>query len=125
MTIDANISDAEWQVMEAVWSLGSGTAAEIIKELAKSTSWNHRTIRTMLRRLVEKGVLEQQRQPSGSVYRARVRRRVRVRKEGRSFLERMFRGDTTSLLLHFAKEAKLGPEKIARLQELLDEESDP
>lgn len=123
MTIDPNISDAEWQVMEAVWSLGDSPAAAIIDELAKSTAWNHRTIRTLLGRLVEKGVLEKHGQGAGSVYRALVPRRARVRSEGRSFLERMFQGDTTSLLLHFAKEAKLGPEKLAQLRELLDDES--
>ncbi|HVX14963.1 MAG TPA: BlaI/MecI/CopY family transcriptional regulator [Pirellulales bacterium] len=123
MTTDATISDAEWQVMEAVWSLGGAPAAAIIEELAKSTAWNHRTIRTLLGRLVEKGVVEKQGQGAGSVYRALVPRSARVRSEGRSFLRRMFQGDTTSLLLHFAKEAKLGPEKLAQLRELLDEES--
>ena len=123
MTTGANISEAEWQVMEAAWSLGAAPAAEIIEELAKSTAWNHRTIRTLLRRLVEKGVLEKQGQGAGSVYRALVPRHARVRSEGRSFLNRMFQGDTTSLLLHFAKEAKLGKVKLARLRELLDDES--
>ena len=123
MGSDVSISDAEWLVMEAVWSLGGGTAAAIIEELAKSTTWNHRTIRTLLRRLVEKGVLKQVRQPSGSVYQPLVPRSARVRKEGRSFLQRVFLGDTKSLLLHFAREARLGPDKLERLRELLDEES--
>jgi BlaI family penicillinase repressor len=123
MTVGANISDAEWQVMEAAWSLGEAPAAAIIEELAKSTAWNHRTIRTLLSRLVEKGVLEKQGQGAGSVYRALVPRRARVRSEGRSFLKRMFQGDTTSLLLHFAKEAKLDNAKLAQLRELLDDES--
>lgn len=121
--MDASISDAEWQVMEAAWSLGEAPAAAIIEELAKSTAWNHRTIRTLLRRLVEKGVLEKQGQGAGSVYRALVPRRARVRSEGRSFLKRMFHGDTTSLLLHFAREAKLDQAKLAQLRELLDDGS--
>ena len=121
--MDATISDAEWQVMEAAWSLGEAPAAAIIEKLAKSTAWNHRTIRTLLGRLVEKGVLEKRGQGAGSVYRALVPRRARVRSEGRSFLKRMFQGDTTSLLLHFAKEAKLGPVKLAQLRGLLDDES--
>ena len=121
--MDASISDAEWQVMEAAWSLGEAPAAAIIEELAKSTAWNHRTIRTLLGRLVEKGVLEKRGQGGGSVYRALVPRQARVRSEGRSFLKRMFQGDTTSLLLHFAKEAKLSPTKLAQLRELLDDGS--
>jgi BlaI family penicillinase repressor len=123
MAVDANISDAEWQVMEAVWSLGEAPAAAIIEDLAKSTAWNHRTIRTLLGRLVEKGILEKQGQGAGSVYRALVPRRARVRSEGRSFLKRMFQGDTTSLLLHFAKEAKLEKAKLAQLRKLLDDGS--
>lgn len=123
MTRDATISDAEWQVMEAVWSLGETPAAAIIEELAKSTAWNHRTIRTLLGRLVEKGVLEKHGQGAGSVYRALVPRYARVRSEGQSFLKRMFQGDTTSLLLHFAKEARLPPAKLAQLRQLLDDDS--
>lgn len=121
--METSISDAEWQVMEAAWTLGETPAAAIIEELAKSTAWNHRTIRTLLGRLVEKRVLEKHGQGSRSVYRALVPRRARVRSEGRSFLQRMFQGDTTSLLLHFAKEAKLPPAKLAQLRQLLDEES--
>ena len=124
MTTDANISDAEWRVMEAIWTLGEAPAAAIIDELAKSTAWNHRTIRTLLGRLVEKGVVDKQGQGSRSVYRASVPRRARVRSEGRSFLERMFQGDTTSLLLHFAREAKLPPAKLVQLRHLLDDESE-
>ena len=123
MSSDVSISDAEWLVMEAVWSLGGGTAAAIIEELAQSTTWNHRTIRTLLRRLVEKGVLKQVRQQGGSVYEPLVPRSARVRKEGKTFLQRVFLGDTTSLLLHFAKEAKLGPEKLAKLRDLLEEDT--
>lgn len=122
--MDVTISDAEWLVMEAIWLLGEVPAVAIIEELSKSTSWNHRTIRTLLGRLVEKGVVEKQGQGTNSVYRSLVPRQARVRSEGRSFLERMFQGDTTSLLLHFAKEAKLSPAKLARLRELLDDEAD-
>ena len=43
--------------MQVVWRLGKATAAEVIAELAESTDWSHRTIRTLLGRLVEKGAL--------------------------------------------------------------------
>lgn len=124
MARDTSISDAEWQVMEAVWLLGEAPAAAIIEKLAESTAWNHRTIRTLLRRLLEKGVVEKRGHGASSVYHALVPRRARVRAEGRSFLKRMFQGDTTSLLMHFAKEGKLEPEKLARLEELLNDEAD-
>lgn len=110
--------------MEALWEISGGTAADIISRLAASTTWNHRTIRTLLRRLVGKGFIERIEQPGGSTYRAAVRRKDCVRREGRSFLKRVFAGDPGSLLLHFAKEAKLSPEKLNQLRELLDEEQE-
>lgn len=119
---ELKISDAEWKVMEALWALGGGTAAEVIAKLAETTEWNHRTIRTLLRRLVEKGFVKRVEQPGGSSYASTVRRRDCVRKEGRSFMERVFSGDAGSLMLHFAREAKLSPEKLQQLQQLLDEE---
>ena len=57
------------------------------------------------------------------MYEPLVPRSARVRKEGKTFLQRVFLGDTTSLLLHFAKEAKLGPEKLAKLRDLLEEDT--
>jgi predicted transcriptional regulator len=52
-----NISDAEWEVMQVVWRRRSVTAAEVIEALVPRTGWSHRTVRTLLARLVDKGVL--------------------------------------------------------------------
>lgn len=122
---DVNISDAEWKVMETLWNLGGSSAAEVISRLAESTNWNHRTVRTMLRRLTEKGFVERTEQPGGSTYTATVRRRDCVRREAKSFMQRVFSGDTNSLLLHFAQESKLGAAKLEQLRRLLDEQQEP
>ena len=53
MPKEVRISDAEWDVMEIVWSRGQATAADVIAALAKDRGWNHRTIRTLLGRLVD------------------------------------------------------------------------
>jgi BlaI family transcriptional regulator, penicillinase repressor len=116
---EVSISDAEQIVMEVVWKSGGGTASAIISELSSVTDWNHRTIRTMLGRLVEKGVLER----VGPEYRPVVRRTEFVRREGRSFLKKVFGGDAASLLLHFAKEARLSPEKVRQLRAMLEKDA--
>ena len=58
-TIEFNtyITDAEWDVMQVVWSGGHVSAADVISELAKKNGWNHRTVRTLLSRLVDKEIL--------------------------------------------------------------------
>lgn len=117
------ISDAEWDVMEVVWRRGPMTAAEIIAGLAATRDWNHRTIRTLLSRLVEKGALRREGQGGRSAYRPLITRRKCVREAGRSFLEKIFGGDAESLLTHFVRDTDVGPEEIERLRRLLDEKS--
>jgi BlaI family penicillinase repressor len=119
------ISDSEWDVMEPVWAAGSCTAADVIRELSATHDWNHSTIRTLLARLVEKGALEYDVQGSRYIYRAAVSREQCVRLEGRSFLEKAFGGDVTSLLAHFVSDAKLSPGEIEQLRRLLDEKHKP
>ncbi|HVC97382.1 MAG TPA: BlaI/MecI/CopY family transcriptional regulator [Pirellulales bacterium] len=115
------ISDAEWDVMEVVWKLGAATAANVIDELARSRDWNHRTIRTMLSRLVAKGILRREEDGQRSVYRPAISRQLCVRQEGRSFLRKIFEGDAASLLVHFARGARIGTEDLEKLRRILDE----
>jgi BlaI family transcriptional regulator, penicillinase repressor len=115
------ISDAEWRVMQVVWERKAATAAEVIAALAGPTGWRHRTVRTLLARLVDKGVLAAEADGNRYVYRPLVSRGTCVRAESRSFLEKVFGGDTAELLVHFVRGADIAPEQIEQLKRLLDE----
>lgn len=121
MPQEIRISDAEWDVMEAIWSQGQATAAEVIDALADERGWNHRTIRTLLARLVEKGALHYEVDGHRYLYRPAVTRQRCVRRESRSFLEKVFAGDVGSLLVHFVKEAEMTPEEVQQIKQLLNE----
>jgi len=114
------ISDAEWIVMRVVWRLGKATAAEVIAELAPTENWSHRTIRTLLGRLVEKDALTAEADGNRYLYRPRVTQQKCVRAESRSFLNKVFGGDAAELLIHFAQEAKISRQQIDELKRLLD-----
>jgi len=51
------ISEAEWQICQELWRHSPQTANEIAGLLAESNGWNHRTVRTLINRLVKKNVL--------------------------------------------------------------------
>ncbi len=115
-----SISDAEWQVMQVVWDREQATAAEVIAALSAETGWSHRTIRTLLARLVEKDVLAAAADGNKYVYTPRVTRRQCVREAGKSFLERVFDGDCGELLVHFARHGKVTPQQLDELRRLLE-----
>ncbi|HEV7224063.1 MAG TPA: BlaI/MecI/CopY family transcriptional regulator [Pirellulales bacterium] len=119
------ISDSEWDVMEPIWETGPCTAAEVIKRLRATHDWNHSTIRTLLARLVEKGVLDYEVDGARYVYRAAVSRRRCVRQKGRSFLNKVFGGDVGALLAHFVENASLDRDQFEQLQQLLAQRRKP
>ncbi|HVU88453.1 MAG TPA: BlaI/MecI/CopY family transcriptional regulator [Pirellulales bacterium] len=116
------ISDAEWQVMNVIWDHRPLAAQEVIAQLADHASWAPATVKTMLHRLVKKRVLTYELDGNRYVYRARARRTDCVKQASRSFLERVFGGESALLLAHFLRSAKLSHEEIAALRQMLDEQ---
>ena len=114
-----SISDAEWQVMEALWSDAPATASDVVQRLAGRTDWNPRTIKTMLNRLVKKRALGYEADGKRYLYRPLVSRDACVRVESRSFLSRVFGGAPGAALLHFVEEHDLSAEEIERLKHVL------
>ncbi|MBN1589120.1 MAG: BlaI/MecI/CopY family transcriptional regulator [Pirellulales bacterium] len=115
------ISDAEWLVMQVVWRHESVGAAEVIGQILPETDWNHRTVRTLLNRLVEKGALDAELIDGRNVYRPRVKQEQCLREESRSFLNKVFSGDAAEMLFHFVKNENISPEQVKQLKALLDE----
>lgn len=114
------ISDAEWEVMRVLWQRSPRASAEVAAALEERTGWHPKTVQTLLGRLVKKGVVDYEPEAGRYLYRPAVLRREAVRAAGRSFLDRVFAGDATELLLHFAGEAELTPETAEELRRLLD-----
>lgn len=119
---DVAISDAEWQVMNLVWEQQPLTAQEIVVVLTEQNAWAASTVKTMLHRLVKKQVLRFEEEGNRYVYSSNVRRMDCVRREGRSFLKRVFGGESASLLAHFLKSSRLTPDQISVLRRILDEQ---
>ena len=117
-----DVTDAEWRVMEVLWTRSPLSSAEIIAELLASTGWKANTVRTLLARLVRKGAIKASGDASRYFYQARFSREEYVSEVSESFLERVFRGAAEPLLLHFAGKAQLSRKKIAELRRLLEEE---
>ncbi|WP_010586735.1 BlaI/MecI/CopY family transcriptional regulator [Schlesneria paludicola] len=117
-----SISEAEWQVMNVVWDRQPLTAQDVIALLSDQADWAPSTIKSMLHRLVKKEVLTYELQGNRYVYRSRVPRSDCVRNASRSFLDRVFGGESSSLLAHFLRRAKLSADEIAQLRQILDEQ---
>ena len=121
------ITDAESQVMEALWSSGPLSADEIIAEVAPRQSWGPATVKTLINRLLKKKALKSERLEAKHVYKPLVSRDDYIQTESQGLLDRLFDGELAPLVAHFAERRKLKPEELAKLKRLierLDSESD-
>lgn len=114
------ISDAEWHVMHAVWDNQPVESQQVIDLLATANNWSAATIKTMLHRLVNKNALTFDRDGKRYLYRAIVRRSDCVRRESRSFIDRVFGGAAAPALMHLVKAANLSEDELAELRHILD-----
>ncbi len=117
------ISDAEWIVMNLIWSSPPIDAVEVINRLANENDWSPATVKTMLHRLVKKGALSAELVGKKYLYKPAVRKESCVRQASKSFLERVFGGNAVPALIHFVKTSKLSAREVAEIRALLDQKA--
>lgn len=115
------LSDAEWRLMRAVWARGAATARQVHDEVAATSGWAYTTVKTMLARLVDKGVLAEAKRGHVSVYTPRLGERAARRAALHGLLERAFDGTFGSLAHFLADDADLSDEDRAALARMLAE----
>lgn len=114
------ISDAEWTVMKVLWGKSPQTADEVVEAVSHLTTWNPRTTKTLLNRLVKKGALGFELDGRKYLYFPQVEEAACARAEGQSFLERVYGGALMPMLATFLEEPNLSKEEIAELRRLLN-----
>ena len=120
----AKISAAESQVMEAVWRAGQLTADEIVAQVGQPQGWGEATVKTLINRLLKKKALLSERSEGRTRYRALVSRTDYVQGESQGLLDRLFEGQLSPLVAHYAKHKALSADDIARLKRLIEELDD-
>ena len=70
-----NLTSAEWIVMNALWRIAPATAREILEELPEDTKWAYTTVKTILTRLEQKGVVNSVKVVRSAQYRPLLSRR--------------------------------------------------
>lgn len=115
------ISDAEWLVMTVLWSAPGLTAEQVVASLQGRVTWNARTIRTLINRLLRKTALRYEKEGRRYRYFPAVNQEQCVREERRSFVQRVYGGTVTPMLAAFIEDAKLSSDDIDELKRMLDE----
>ena len=116
-----DILETEWDLLDALWTAERATAREVTEALDERRGWAYSTVKTLLDRMVEKGLVGARQVGSVWEYTPAVARGKAQRWAWRRFVDVAFGGAVAPSLAFVAKEAKLSKGERAALKKALDE----
>jgi BlaI family penicillinase repressor len=116
------LSEAEWQIMKALWRCQPATVRDLIEHLPPDVDWAYTTVKTMLTRLEAKRAVSERKNKNISVYEALVSPQTARGSAMSSFLNQAFDGAMEPLLHFLVRERKLTKKQRRQLAQLLEEE---
>lgn len=113
------ISNAEWEVMRIIWEKSPVKSSQIISILENSKDWKPKTIQTLIRRLLDKGVIEYRVEGKAYVYSYIIAEEKYINHETETFISKVYQGSLSHMMLNFMKNKDLTDNEIMELINIL------
>lgn len=118
----ADVTETELAVLKALWRRGEATIRELTGELYPAGGTVHyATVQKLLERLEGKGHVSREPRGRANLYRATVARAELISRRLQATADSLCEGSLTPLLTHLVGSARLSPEDLSTLRELVDE----
>ncbi len=113
------LTESEWSVIKAVWDAEPCTAPVIQEKLFKPTGWHYSTVRTLMDRMVVKGVLKAKKEGKLTIYQSAVTRAQAQHGELIYALKHAFNGALTPMVQCLLESNDLNAVELAELESLI------
>ena len=119
--MEKRLSEAEWDVMEVLWSSAQPlTATDIDEALRKGDrDWSLATVKSLLSRLLAKEAVRPAKDGRRFLYSPAIERDSCVSHESRRLVDRLFGGRLSPLIAQLANEESLDAADVAAIERLL------
>lgn len=114
---DTSLGPIETRFAELIWDRAPVSSGELVKLAEQELSWKKSTTYTILRRLCQKGLFQNE----GGTVTALMTREDFYSRQSRQFVEETFDGSLPRFLAAFTSRNKLSEQEIAAIQQLIDE----
>jgi BlaI family penicillinase repressor len=119
MAKHAKLSEAEMEVMQAVWQQNTPTTVtQLLAIFEEEKQWKTSTLSTLLARLIEKGFLRKEMQGKVNFYHIVITYPMYQQQETRSLLTNVFGGSVPNLMAALVEET-LTPQDVQELTQWL------
>jgi predicted transcriptional regulator len=100
-----HVTEAESEVLAALWRLGPLTPARLVEAVKARRDWGEATIKTLLGRLMRKQAIRSERDDGRLLYHPLVTREMYVMAEIQTLADRLFDGNPRHLADFIAAES--------------------
>ncbi|KRK97151.1 negative regulator of copper transport operon, AtkY [Secundilactobacillus odoratitofui DSM 19909 = JCM 15043] len=119
----AEITPSEWELMRIVWTKGEIFSRELIDLLQAKRQWSDSTVKTLLRRLVNKGLLVTEKQERRFLYKATISETEAMNGSAEQLFDHLCAMKKGKTLLDLVDHVTLTQDDIAKLQKALAEKA--
>ena len=116
---DPGLTPLELQIMNVLWETGPANVQSVQANL-KGRELAYTTVQTMLNVLHRKGKVKRLLKDRTYIYRPVLSRQRAVSQAVGEMLDRFFGGSADGLVLNLVETRHLTPEKLARIQEIIE-----
>ena len=115
----SELTAGEWAIIQAVWDNEPCAAPTIQEELEKKTGWSYSTVKTMMDRMVAKGLLRTQRIRNLILYNSVITKKEAQRGEIMRAVKRAFGGAMTPMMQFLLDSKSLTEEELDQLEAMI------
>lgn len=113
------LTEGEWAIIRAVWDNEPCAAPTVQEVLVKQKKWTYSTVKTMMDRMVSKGLLKTERIRNLILYSSTITKKQAQKSEIMRTVKRAFDGALTPMMQFMLDNNTLSQQQLAELETLI------
>ena len=113
------LTEAEWEIIKAVWDNQPCTAPAVQELLQRLKGWHYSTVKTMMDRMVAKGLLKQEKIRNLTLYRSVITKKEAQTCEIMRTVKRAFNGALTPMMQFLIENKDLSNDELCGLEAMI------
>jgi len=114
-------TDGELEILRVLWASGATSLSDVCEQLRQQRDVATTTVATMLRVMLDKGLVKRTGQGRGATWAAAITQNKTARGMVRKLVEGVFDGSTDRLAAHLVEGGQLSDKQLKELRTLIDE----
>lgn len=124
MEMNQTISPSEWEIMKVAWSNDQVTNNYIFEVLSEKMDWKMSTVKTLVRRLTDKGYLSAEKNSRQFVYKPLINQDEAYLSAGEDFLDSVCNRKVGGILTKLVKEYDISQDDLDDLIKVAQEKKE-